>query len=45
MYHIEKPDLYKGMVEMKEQFDMSNFKPPNPYYERGIGANRRWSGR
>ena len=40
MYHIETRDVYKDMVEMTENFDMSNFEPTNPYYEPGFAANK-----
>ena len=40
MYHIETPDVYKDMVDMKEHFNMSNFAPTNPYYEPGFGTNK-----
>ena len=40
MYHIETPDVYKDMVEMKEHFDQSNYEPTNPYYEPGFAANK-----
>ena len=40
MYHIETPDVYKDMVEMKEHFDMSILETTNPYYEPGFAANK-----
>ena len=40
MYHLETPDVYKDMVEMKEYFDMSNFEPTNPYYQPGFAPNK-----
>ena len=33
MYHVETADIYKDMVESKELYDLSNFKPTNPYYQ------------
>ena len=40
IYHIERPDVNKDMVEMKEHFDMSNFEPTKPYYEPRFAANK-----
>ena len=40
MYHIETPDVYKDMVEMKDHFDLSNYEPTNPYYEQGFAAHK-----
>ena len=40
MYHIETPDAYKDMVEMKDHFALSNFEPTNPYYEHWFAANK-----
>ena len=39
-YHIETPDVYNDMVEMKDHFDMSNFETTNPYYEPGFAAKK-----
>ena len=40
MYHIETPDVYKDMVEMKKYFDISNIEPTNPSYETGLAATK-----
>ena len=40
MYEIEKPDLYREMIEMKEHFDLSNFDPSNTYYQPDFGVNK-----
>ena len=39
MYEIERPDVYKDIIDIKQHFDLSNFDPANPYYQPDFGAN------
>ena len=40
IYHVETGEIYKDTVESKELYDLSNFKPTNPYYQPVFVANK-----
>ena len=40
MSHVETADIYKELVESKDLYVLSNFKPTNPYYQPVFAANK-----